>query len=408
MSSRNFKQRYATTTGNSEAPMPHASSKSEWPLLHGARQADTPAGPCVIHDHVLAGEAIVDCQNMFMQCMHLHGTRYHDPADLLFLDTETTGLAGGTGTHVFLVGVGRFTGDALHVRQFFMRHPGDERGMLRALDADLRHAAALVTYNGKAFDVPLLETRFRMHGWTFDGPEQHIDLLSAARAIWKHRLPNCSLGTIERIVLGVTRDLDAPGWMIPQLYFDYLRSRNIGLLEPVFAHNRSDIASLARITALVHAFEARIDSPANQIDRLAVALHCLRRFSSDAALDDLKALWSILSIPADLRLRAFREMSTTLKRQRRYAEAVAEWQRGLSDPSRPIRLFAFEELAKYLEHRARDHAGAHALARRGADGALLARDARTIARQSRRAQRLERKLLRHGNAASTDLTGEGT
>ena len=133
-------------------------------------------------------------------------------------------------------------------------------------------------------------------------PEQHIDLLSPARAIWKHRLPSCSLGTIERMVLGVERELDAPGWMIPQLYFDYLRSRRIDTLEPVFEHNRIDIVTLARLTALVQTYEAGIRTPANDIDRLAVALHRLRRHGDDDAIESISELWRLPTIPADLRL----------------------------------------------------------------------------------------------------------
>lgn len=311
---------------------------------------------------------------------------------MIFLDTETTGLSGGSGTHVFLVGIGRFSGDALHVRQFFMRHPGDERALLSALAAGLRDIGALVTYNGRSFDVPLLETRYRMHGQSFVAPEQHIDLLPPARAIWKHRLPSCSLGTIERMVLGIERELDAPGWMIPQLYFDYLRSRRIEMLEPVFEHNRIDIVTLARLTALVQLYEAGIATPPNDIDRLAVALHRLRRHGDSGAIAAIRQLWPTPTAPADLRLRALRELSVTLKRQRRHSEAAGEWRAALRDPSRPVRHYAAEELAKYYEHTERDHAKALEVARRGAEGAALARDEAAIAAFDRRLRRLERKM----------------
>jgi hypothetical protein len=277
-----------------------------------------------------------------------------------------------------------------------MRHPGDERALLAALATEIGEIGALVTYNGRAFDVPLLETRYRMHGQSFVSPEQHIDLLPPARAIWKHRLPSCSLGTIERHVLGVERQLDAPGWMIPQLYFDYLRSQNIQMLEPVFEHNRVDIVTLARLTALVQMYEAGIRTPANDIDRLAVALHRLRRHGEDGALEAIRQLWRQATVPSELRLRALRELSVALKRRRRYADAVEEWMVAQRDPSRPVRLYAAEELAKYLEHGARDHAQALEVARRGADGAALARDSAALAAFERRLRRLERKMQAAG------------
>lgn len=390
---RGFRERYGSLAGAATSGATCEHHAPDWPLPDGARHTDTPDGPCVVHDRVYGGEPIAEARMALARCLDARRDGALDPADVIFLDTETTGLSGGTGTHVFLVGVGRFTGDALHVRQFFMRHPGDERSLLSALASDLRHAGALVTYNGKAFDVPLLDTRYRMHGRAFNRPEQHVDLLASARAIWKHRLPNCSLGTIERMVLGVERELDAPGWLIPQLYFDYLRSRRIETLEPVFEHNRTDIVTLARLTGIVHSFEAGLTIPGDEIDCLALALHRLRRHGSDESLADIRARWSVYTVPSALRLRALKELSTALKRRRRHTEAAVEWTRALADPSRPIRLFAAEELAKYFEHRERDPGRAREIARRAADGAALAGDEDATASFERRLVRLERKLL---------------
>ncbi|HEX5167093.1 MAG TPA: ribonuclease H-like domain-containing protein [Thermomicrobiales bacterium] len=396
MSTRSFRDRYAATLGTAAGQPSEPADAPVWPLPRGARSSRNAEGECVVHDRVYGGPEIAETVEGLHACLRAISGRYVAARDMIFLDTETTGLSGGTGTHVFLVGVGRFTGEALHVRQFFMRHPGDEKALLSALAAEIGEIGALVTYNGRAFDVPLLETRYRMHGQSFVSPEQHIDLLSPARAIWKHRLPSCSLGTIERIVLGVERELDAPGWMIPQLYFDYLRSQNVTMLEPVFEHNRTDIVTLARLTALVQMYEAGIMTPANDIDRLAVALHRLRRHGEDEALEAIRQLWRLATVPADLRLRALREVSVALKRRRRHADAVDEWMAAQRDPSRPVRLYAAEELAKYLEHGARDHAQALEVARRGADGAALARDTAALAAFERRLRRLERKMQAAG------------
>jgi uncharacterized protein YprB with RNaseH-like and TPR domain len=392
MSGRSFRERYAAVGARPSEQAAQQPARNDWPIPRGARVVDTDDGPCIVHDRVVSGAEIAAAREAARCCAMLRDGRFHDPAELIFLDTETTGLAGGTGTHVFLVGIGRFHGDALHVRQYFMRHPGDERALLAALMMELLDSGVLVTYNGRAFDVPLLETRFRMHRRTFPRLDAHVDLLSPARAIWKHRLPSCSLGSIERSVLGVARELDAPGWMIPQLYFGYLRTREIETLEPVFEHNRHDIVSLARLTSLVHAYEAGVATPAHDVDRLAVSLYRLRRSTSGDGLADLASLWSSPRVPGALRLRALRELSTALKRLDQLDEALLAWDSALRDPSRAIRLYAAEELAKHYEHRERDLARALVLAQQGADGALLASD--DLARDAfeRRMRRLERKL----------------
>jgi hypothetical protein len=239
-------------------------------------------------------------------------------------------------------------------------------------------------------------------------PNAHRDLLAATRAIWKHRLPSCALGEIERAILGVERLVDAPGWLIPQLYFSYLRTRSIDALEPVFEHNRADIVSLARLAALVQLYESGLDQPAHEIDRLAVALHRFQRLGSNEALADLMLLWQTPSIPATLRLRALRTLTLAFKRHGHLAQAVAEWQRGLADPSRAVRQYAAEELAKYLEHRERDHARALAIARQAADGAALARDDLARIAFERRAARLERKLSASRRATPDTWSERGT
>ncbi|HUG14032.1 MAG TPA: ribonuclease H-like domain-containing protein [Thermomicrobiales bacterium] len=392
MISRSFRERYGAVTPETAPQPPVAMAASSWPLPRGARLIESPFGDCVVHDTLYTGDVIREAFGRLLRAGPPAGGA---PllSDLIFLDTETTGLSGGTGTHVFLIGVGRFIDDAFHVRQFFMRHPGDEPAVLNALDASIHATASLVTYNGRSFDVPLLETRYRMHGRQFRSHMDHQDLLAPSRAIWKYRLPNCSLGTLERMILGVTRELDAPGWMIPQLYFDYLRSREIRTLEPVFEHNRADIVSLARLAGVVRAFECRAETPEHEIDRLALALYVQRRYPSDAVIADLRHGWRSPSIPAEMRFRALRNLSIALKRGGRYDDAAVEWRAGLDDPSRAVRMYALEELAKHLEHRVRDHDAARELARLGADGATLARDAAALQAFERRLQRLERKLL---------------
>jgi uncharacterized protein YprB with RNaseH-like and TPR domain len=395
MSARTFRERYGSLAAGAERPArPDDAALAPWPAQPGGRFVETPHGPLSVAEHVFSGPEMAAARRRFDACLTAPDAQGIDPSGIVVLDTETTGLAGGTGTWVFLVGLGRFSGPDFVVRQFFLRHPGDEPALVALLSNELASAETIVTYNGRAFDVPLIETRFRIHGRAMPREALHLDLLATARAIWKHRLPSCSLGEVERHVLGVTRDVDAPGWMIPQLYFAYLRSRDVAALEPVFAHNRMDIVSLARLAALIHGWEAGIDAPDDGIDALALALHRLRRSPNDETLDALRRLWRSPAAPAELRLRGLRELSQRLKRAGRHADAADEWRHALRDPSRAIRLHAAEELAKFLEHRERDAAAALAVAHAAAEGALLARDGVALASFRRRASRLEQKVAR--------------
>src|SRR2546426_421355 len=144
---------------------------------------------------------------------------------LLFLDTEATGLAGGTGTYTFLVGVGRLDGDRFIVEQYFMRDFDEEPALLAALVPLLEQAAGVVTFNGSAFDLPLIETRFVLARRRWPPRLPHLDLLRPARRVFAPRCADCRLTTLEREVLGLEREDDVPGALIPTLYFDFLRSR---------------------------------------------------------------------------------------------------------------------------------------------------------------------------------------
>ena len=160
--------------------------------------------------------------------------RRRSAAKVGFLDTETTGLAGGSGTYAFLIGVGRITPEGFRVRQFFMRDYGEEASLLSALHEHLEQFDVLITYNGSTYDQPLLETRFRMvrQRPPFASLE-HLDLLFGARRLWKLRLESCRLVDLENQILGVERQGDLPGEMIPYVYFEYLRTqRNLSAWCP--------------------------------------------------------------------------------------------------------------------------------------------------------------------------------
>ena len=170
-----------------------------------------------------------------------------DPRGLLFLDTETTGLAGGTGTYAFLVGVGRLDGDRFVVAQYFMRDLDEEPALLAALVPLLERATGVVTFNGSGFDLPLLETRFVLARRRWPALLPHLDLLRPARRVFTARCADCRLTTLEREVIGLERLDDVPRASIPALYFDFLRSRQAAPLAPVFDHNRHDILSLVAL-----------------------------------------------------------------------------------------------------------------------------------------------------------------
>ncbi|MEQ1513551.1 MAG: ribonuclease H-like domain-containing protein [Lysobacteraceae bacterium] len=182
------------------------------------------------------------------------------PTDnVLFFDTETTGLAGGTGTRAFMIGIAQWRDDALHLRQWLMTTLGAERDLLTAFADTLRTDTVLASYNGKSYDAPLLATRFRLA--RLPNPLaglDHIDLLYPTRRRYKGRWENCRLATIERLVLGVVREDDVPGSEAPAAWLSYLRGGSARNLRRVADHNRQDLASLGGL--LVH--HASVDADA--------------------------------------------------------------------------------------------------------------------------------------------------
>ena len=311
-----------------------------------------------------------------------------DPARLVFIDTETTGLAGGTGTYAFLVGAGWIESEGFVVTQYFMRDLDEEPALLAALAPVVERAAALVTFNGGGFDLPLLETRFVLARRRWPVTLAHLDLLRPARRVWGASFDDCRLATLERAVLGLTRESDVPGGLIPTLYFDWLRSRRASPLARVFAHNRDDILSLAAllgwfagalgeapsISAAEWAGLGRLCEPVDP-DR---ALACYRTALEDG-LDGEPAHF--------VRLR----LAWWEKRAARWEVACALWETAsrhrVFDP-RP-----WEELAKFHEHRRRDFATAHSVVTTALDLARAAGVGRGVIESlGHRLDRIERRL----------------
>ena len=273
---------------------------------------------------------------------------------LLFLDTETTGLAGGAGTLAFLVGVGSFTPEGFRLRQYFLRDPAEESAMLLALEEDLEDAMGLVTFNGQVFDLPLLEARYmvglRRRRNLVASP--HLDLLHPSRRLWSRALPDCSLSTIERLVLGLQRsEADIPGALIPDLYREYLRSGDLGGMQRVIYHNAMDVLSLVGVATQVLG-RHRQEDPQRLSASEALAIgrwhqQAGRLHPAEGALRS-----AVDASQGVLRVEALRRLAEHLKREGRAAQALGAWaewhDRAPADP-RPC-----VELAKYCEWEGRD------------------------------------------------------
>jgi uncharacterized protein YprB with RNaseH-like and TPR domain len=280
--------------------------------------------------------------------------------DALFLDTETTGLAGGTGTMAFLIGLGWFEEGHFHVRQILARDFGEEKAALAYLAEIASRKKFLVTFNGKAFDVNLLNARFILNRLKCElSGLPHLDLLHPSRRILGHRLANSRLCTLEAEVLGVEREGDIPGWEIPQRYFDWLKSRDGRLLAAIFEHNRLDVISMASLTAhlteILSGFE--MVQQAADTDYLAAARLLLTRHEKSAAAKILAIIGS--DDYSEESLTAKKELSILFKRAGKLPEAVKIWEE--IQVAAPDDFFVIAELAKYLEHRLRDYSSAKML-----------------------------------------------
>jgi uncharacterized protein len=323
------------------------------------------------------------------------------PTEWAFLDTETTGLAGGTGTCAFLIGVGRITSEGFRVRQFFMRDYGEEASTLDALARHLGPFRVLITYNGRSFDQPLLETRYRMNRARPPfGRFEHVDLLYGARRLWKLRFESCRLVDLEQSILGVERQGDAPGALIPYLYFEYLRTHEIARLVPVFHHNATDILTLACLTGIVPAAfkDAFNDSPNAPLRHGAEMASIARWLREAGELDQARTLFRRAmnaelgsGLRGDLLFRTLWDLAALERKLECDGAAVKIWH-DLAGSKNPFQVKAHEELAKYFEHSAKDYARALELTR----AALELNDSEELRKR-------EQRLMRRVSSASVSL-----
>jgi uncharacterized protein YprB with RNaseH-like and TPR domain len=285
-----------------------------------------------------------------------------------FLDTETSGLAGGTGTWAFLAGLAQIRGATLVLRQYLLTRLDAESDYLAAVCAELEGAALLVTFNGKTFDAPLLETRLRLAGLGKGlGTVPHLDLLHPLRRAFAGIWPDCRLVTAEQRLLGLRRHGDLPGSAAPAAWLGWLRQGESLPLGRVLEHNRSDLVSLpALVPALVWALR---DPGAAGADVQAVARYHVRRGDTAAALDLLARARPRLDTAGLL------ELARLHRRHGQWEAALAIWESLAEGCERE----ALESLAKYLEHQLRDYGRALSLARRLPAGEARERRCRRLA-----------------------------
>ena len=285
-------------------------------------------------------------------------TALADSSKWLFLDTETTGLAGGTGTYAFLIGLAWWDAGALQVEQLFMRDFGEEHAILHEVAARIAERPVLVTFNGKAFDWPLLENRFTMtRSITVPRLAAHLDLMHPARALWKLRLGSVRLVELERQVLdaarlGWQRQDDVLAALIPQHYFDYLRGGPAEPLAAVVRHNQMDLRGLAALMGKIDvllAFDGGRD--VESLDLFGLSRYLQRRGESQRAHSACKQAIN-LGLPKEFDRQARDELAMLAKRRGEHAKAAALWHELVRDQHHGAH--ACEQLAIYYERREKD------------------------------------------------------
>ncbi len=325
-----------------------------------------------------------------------------DPEQWIFLDTETTGLAGGSGTYAFLVGLAWWEGGGLEVEQLFMRDYSEERSLLFTLAERLAERRVLVTFNGKSFDWPLLETRYRMsRKIPLPCSRAHLDFLHPARNLWRLRLGSVRLSELERHVLGWDRGADLMSGLIPQIYLDFIRGGPAERLIPIFHHNQMDLRGLAGLSSRIFSLLSDAETLGQDgLELFGVSRICERR--GDATRARKLYEQSIASVlPVETERAARRSLARLAKRDGDFALACDLWKSTLGNSRRGYE--AYEQLAIYHEHEARDPRQAQEIVRQALDELRRSNYAGTLAprayqefraRFEHRMARLERKSRR--------------
>ena len=394
----------------------------------GGTVVETDRGPCVVIDRLHPPTTAYGCNQIedfsitdrsslrLLTADEMDTSSEGDAGSVVFFDLETTGLGGGAGSLAFLVGCGWFEPQGFRTRQFFLASATYEPALLEVAHRCLTAGERIISFNGKSFDAPMMENRWSFHRMGASlRAIHHLDMLHPARRLWRGSSrtgfrPPCTLGTLERALLGVTRVGDPGGYEIPSIYFEYVRTGRLDRLEPVLEHNRLDLLSLAGLTS--RALRLVRDGPDvaetarecvglgrlyERAGRRDLALRCFAVAAGvEAVLQPGSGPPEPMSHTGSFRDRdaateALRWLARGLRRERRHAEAAEIWQRlAESDTShRSARLEAIEALAVHHEHRTRELSVARNLARRALAGDTGPRLQRLLAH---RLVRLDRKL----------------
>ncbi len=313
-----------------------------------------------------------------------------DPLKLIYFDTETTGLSGGTGTIPFMLGLGYIDGDSFEVKIFVLNNPSKEGLFLEEIDLFLKtlDISGVVTYNGKSFDYPLMETRYVLNRKRFPLQDyHHLDFLSPARVIWKNTYESRKLGYLGDILLNISRADDIDGSFIPSLYFEYLRTGNFTMIEKVVEHNALDIVGLSALLLLGCKYVDDVSAASDEGEILGVALLNERSGLLSVAekfychLNDTGERDEIIAQSA-------KRLALIKKKNKLFGEAEELW-RQLSEQGDKL---AFREMSVYLEHKKKDFSGALEFVERGLDLAEISDTQRKDF--EKRILRLKRKIAR--------------
>jgi uncharacterized protein YprB with RNaseH-like and TPR domain len=399
----------------------------------GGRVADTSFGQCLVIDRRYEADRwhgrvrIGDCDLDDSAALRILdpslsiAEQSTGPCRTIFIDLETTGLSGGAGTLAFLVGCGYFDLGAFQVRQFLLTSHAAERALLTAVADFFTGADLIVTYNGKTFDVPVMDTRWMFHRLRMplvDVP--HFDMLHPARRLWRSRPgtggdiepAGCRLSTLEQSLLEVARVGDVPGMEIPGRFFNFIRTGDPRPLEPVLEHNRLDLVSLAAVVARgVELARGGHETCRDGAEALALG----RVFERAGEFDRAASCYACASESGrpDVKGEAFYRIGLRHRRERRFAEAACSW-RALIELTEPrgirriarlgdLRQFATEALAIHHEHRERDLDGARELALFALQEAAGARADGMRHRLARIDRKISEKLERRGGAQAAQL-----
>ena len=315
--------------------------------------------------------------------------------DVLFIDTETTGLSGGAGTLAFLTGCGRFTKEGFLVRQYLMRDYPEENSMLQRVIEEINSAHLLVSFNGASFDIPLLQSRFIMHRLnqkTVFPP--HVDLLHTARRVYKLRIGSCSLTAIEKEIFHEERNDDLPGSRVPEQYFRFLKTGDMALMEPILEHNRQDIVSLARLTMQMARLHEEPLSALHQEDLFSLGRVMEKRGRKETAKNCYRAVGR-----GKVLLPALTHLAKMCEREQESQEAIDLYEKARRLPD--VDPLVYIALAKIYEHRLKQYDRALDIAKRGMVYCLERFDLNERKQQeyfqdlSHRCKRLTRKMEDH-------------